>query len=78
MGRKILKSPSVGGWKSVTLKEVKEAVLLAAHTLPECVAVSGEHLQSGCGNRVHARKWISADGHLWGTHWGPSVIGFTH
>lgn len=78
MGRKILKSPGVGGWKSTTLKEVKEALLFAAHTLPECVAISGEHLQPGCDNWVHARKWISADGHLWVYMPGASVIGFCH
>lgn len=30
---------NVGGWKSTTLKEVKEALLPATHTLPENVSV---------------------------------------
>lgn len=32
---------NVGGWKSATLKEVKEALLLSTHTLPE-------HVRIGC------------------------------
>lgn len=31
------KKSNVGGWKSATLKEVKEALLPATHTLPEHV-----------------------------------------
>lgn len=30
---------NVGGWESTTLKEVKEALLLTTHTLPEHVRV---------------------------------------